>query len=579
MRRIAAFVALLSAALAVAAPQGLAADGPKKKDNDTHVQLLAINDFHGHLAPNTPGTIRPTGSSAAVPAGGVEYLATHIKSLRTASTNTITVGAGDLIGASPLVSGLFHDEPAIEALNAIGLDVSGVGNHEFDEGIGELLRMQNGGCHPVDGCQDGGPFGGAFFQYLAANVFFMGTDDTVLPEYEIHKIDNAKVAFIGLTLEGTPSIVTPSGVAGLEFEDEIETVNALAQRLRNEEGVRAFVILIHEGGQQNAPFAQGNADINGCENFSGAIVDIVNGLDPLVDVVVSAHTHQPYICRINDKLVTSASSFGRLITDIDLVIDHQTKDVTSATARNVVVTQDNPATPVVEVEKDPALTTILNKYTELSNPLARQEIGSITADITRTANAAGESALGDVIADAQLEATAPTDFGGSVIAFMNPGGIRNDLLFAKTYGVEAPGVVVYGELFDVQPFGNSLVVKTCTGAQIDALLEQQFNNPVAGQMRVLQVSAGFTYTWNNAAAVGSRVDPSTIKLNGVTLDPLASYRVTMNSFLATGGDNFGVFNQCTDPLGGEIDLDAFARYVDAHSPVAPGPQNRITKLG
>jgi 5'-nucleotidase len=405
--------------------------------------------------------------------------------------------------------------------------VTGVGNHEFDEGIQELLRMQFGGCHPVDGCQDGDPFAGAFFHYLAANVYFASSGENVLPPYEIKKIDNAKIAFLGLTLEGTPDIVTPTGVAGLEFRDEIETINAFAQKLRHEQGVRAFVVLIHEGGQQNAPFAAGFMDINRCDNFSGAISDIVKGLDPLIDVVVSAHTHQPYICTIDGRLVTSASSFGRLVTDIDLVIDHQTKDVKSASAVNRIVTQT--------VAKDAALAALVQEYDAISAPIANRVVGRITASITRTATPNGESALGDVIADAQLKATTPTDFGGAVIAFMNPGGIRQDLVFGQISGGEAPGEVTYGELFTVQPFGNSLVVQTCTGAQIDTILEQQFNNPAAGQTRFLQVSAGSTYTWDNAAPVGSKIDPSTIKLNGVTLSPTTGYRVTMNSFLAPGG--------------------------------------------
>jgi len=594
MRRITALVALLAAAVAIAAPQALAAKGPK--DNDTRVQLLAFNDFHGHLEPNTPGTIQvgccvPNSTNTAwtpstVPAGGVEYFATHLKGLRTVNTNTITVGAGDLIGASPLISGLFHDEPAIHSLNALGLDVSGVGNHEFDEGLQELYRMQFGGCTAPDHCVVE-PFPGAIFQYLAANVVKEGTDETILPAYEIRKIDNAKIAFIGLTLEATPTIVTPSGVAGLEFGPEVATTNALVEKLRNEQGVRAFVVLLHQGGFQNppspGPFTSppnpaGYTDVNGCVSFGGTeIKAIAAGLDARVDVIVSGHTHAPYICPNFDgtgKLLTSASSFGRVITDIDLVIDHQTKDVKSVTARNVIVTQS--------VAKDPALTTIVDRYRNASAPIANQVVGAITADITRTANSAGESALGDVIADAQLKATQATDFGASVIAFMNPGGIRSDLVYATSPGGEAPGQITYGELFTVQPFGNSLVVKTCTGAQIDALLEQQ----IYPTTRILQVSNGFTYSFDASAPAGSRVDPASIKLNGTTLSPTTGYRVTMNSFLASGGDGFTVFNQCTNALGGEIDLDALVRYFQQYAdgvppfePVPPGLQNRITRVG
>ena len=400
MKRLVALCALVVFVLALAPTAGAAG-----KEKDTFVQLLAINDFHGNLQPpsGSSGRIAVGPGGATVNAGGVEYLATWIKSLRTTNPNTITIGAGDLIGASPLISGLFHDEPTIESMNALGLDVTGVGNHEFDEGIAELLRMQFGnqlggnGCHPVDGCQDGTPFGGSLFQYLAANVFYEHTNNTILPPNEIHKIGNAKIAFIGLTLEGTPLIVTPAGVAGLEFRPEVPTINNLVAKLRADQGVRSFVVLIHQGGFQNAPFPLGYQDSDRCDNFRGDIVPIVNGLSNDVDVVVSAHTHQPYICRINGKLVTSASSFGRLITDIDLRIDHQTKDIVSATAHNVIVTRD--------VAKDPDQTAIINKYDALSGPIANRVVGSQTADILRVATPAGETALGDVIADAQLAST------------------------------------------------------------------------------------------------------------------------------------------------------------------------------
>jgi 5'-nucleotidase len=566
-KRVSVLVVLLAGLLMTLAPAAFAA-GPKK-DKDTEVQLLAINDFHGNLQPPSGSSGRiATGPTTAVDAGGVEYLATWIKSLREQNSNTITVGAGDLIGASPLISGLFHDEPTIEAMNALGLDVSGVGNHEFDEGVDELLRMQNGGCHPVDGCQDGDPFGGALFRYLAANVFYTGTENTILPSAKVVKIDNAKIAFLGLTLEGTPQIVTPAGVAGLQFRPEVQTINNLVHKLRNEQGVRAFVVLIHQGGQQNAPFTGGFPDINRCDNFTGDIKPIVEALDPQVDLVVSAHTHQPYICNFNGIPTTSASSFGRLITDIDLVIDHQSKDVTSVNARNVIVTRDVP--------KDAAETAIVNKYDALSAPLANRVVGFQTANITRTPNFAQETALGDVIADAQLESTRPRDFGGAVVAFMNPGGIRADLTCSVPCSSASPAPVTYNQLFTVQPFNNVMTVKTMTGDMIRRLLEQQFT-VLPGGIRLLQVSNGFTYTYDLTRAPGDRV--SNIRLNGVPIDPIASYRVAMNNFLASGGDGFTVFNEGTDPLGGEIDLDALVAYFLAHSPISPGPQDRVTRIG
>jgi 5'-nucleotidase len=589
MRRVITAAMVVVAALLVVPTAIAGRGGDGRKDNDTRVQLLAFNDFHGHVEPNTPGTIQigqsRSGSTIVnqtVPAGGAEYFATHVKALRTAHANTITVGSGDLIGASPLLSGLFHDEPTIEALNVVGVDVSGVGNHEFDEGLSELYRMMNGGCHPVDGCQDGDPFFGAGFGYLAANVFFAGTDDTILPPYEVRKVGNAKIAFIGMTLEGTPLIVTPAAIAGLDFRDEVETVNNLIAKLKRND-IRTFVVLLHEGGFQNAPFSNadpaqnlpGWAGIDNCDNLQGAIVDIANNISDEVDVIVSGHTHAQYICRganeIDGKLVTSAASFGRLVTDIDLVIDHESKQVKSKTARNVIVTQD--------VAKDPAVTSILDKYRAIANPIANRVVGSVTETLLSTRDAGGdpdgdgEAPLGNVIADAQLEATEPTDFGGAVIAFMNPGGIRAPIRYEQISGGELPGQVTYGELFTVQPFGNTLTVKTCTGANIQALLEQQ-----VFPTRILTVSRGFNYTWDMNRPAGDKVINETVKLNGNPIVDTQSYRVQMNSFLASGGDGFSVFNQCTNQLGGEVDLDALVRYFQAHSPIAPPAENRITRL-
>ncbi|HEX6888670.1 MAG TPA: bifunctional metallophosphatase/5'-nucleotidase [Candidatus Nanopelagicales bacterium] len=522
------------------------------------VQLLAVNDFHGNLEP-------PTGSSGrigSVNAGGAEYLATHIANLRAQNPNTVVVSAGDLIGASPLLSALFHDEPTIEAFNEIGLDFNAVGNHEFDEGEQELLRMQRGGCHPEDGCIDGDGFEGADFRFLAANVVRKDNGKTLFPPYKIRTFAGARVAFIGMTLEGTPGIVTPSGITNLEFLDEADTVNALVPRLRAK-GVEAIVVLLHEGGAQVGTY-------NECTGVSGAVVDIVNRMDDEVDAIISGHTHNAYNCVIDNKLVTSASSFGRLVTDVDLTIERSSGEVRSMTANNVIVTRD--------VAKDGAITSLINRYNAIAGPIANRVIGSITANITRATNAAGESALGDVIADGQLLATTPADLGGAVVAFMNPGGIRADLTYASSPTGEGDGNVTYGEMFTVQPFGNNLVTLTLAGTQIDRLLEQQFDNPGPGQARILQVSSGLTYAYSASAPAGNKVDPASIRLNGVTLDPAGNYRVTVNSFLADGGDGFSVLKEGTNRLGGAVDTDAFEAYFQANSPVAPGPQNRITQL-
>jgi 5'-nucleotidase len=528
-----------------------------KPSGTVNVQILALNDFHGNLLP-------PTGSSGRVgtiDAGGVEYLATHISNLRALNPNTVVVSAGDLIGASPLLSALFHDEPTIEAFNLIGLDFNAVGNHEFDEGYAELLRMQNGGCHPVDGCLDGDDFAGANFQFLAANVVRKDNGKTIFPAYKVRSFDSAKIAFIGMTLEGTPLIVSPAGISQLNFLDEAATVNALIPQLKAK-GIQTIVVVIHEGGTPAAP-----VPFNGCAGISGPIVDIVNNFDDEVDVVISGHTHQPYNCVIDNKIVTSAFSFGRLVTKVDLTIDRATGEVVTMVADNRIVTRDVPKASLV--------TALIDKYNAIAAPLANRVIGQITANITRTNNAAGESALGDVIADGQLEATLAQ---GAVAAFMNPGGIRADLTYASSPAGEGDGNVTYGEMFTVQPFGNSMVTLTLTGAQIERVLEEQFPNCTLPAPRILQVSEGFTYTWSASGPVCDKVDPASISINGVPLDLSASYRITVNSFLADGGDSFPTLAQGTNRVGGEVDTDAFEKYFAAHSPVAPGPQNRITVI-
>jgi 5'-nucleotidase len=571
-RRIArkfSWVVALAVMLALAALPAVAGGGgtvpPPPPPITVDVQILALNDFHGNLEASDglsftipdPQTVTGTMS---VPVGGVAYLAAAIDAYRAGNPNTVVVSAGDMIGASPLVSALFHDEPTIEAFNTIGLAYNAVGNHEFDEGAEELLRMQEGGCHPVDGCADGDDFPGADFQFLAANVKWKDSGETIFPAYAIHEIGGTRIAFIGMTLEGTPDIVTPSGISMLDFFDEADTVNALIQEIRAQ-GVRAIVVLLHEGGVDTT-----GTDYNDCTDISGPIVDIVNRLDPEVDAMISGHTHQAYNCEINGIPVTSASSFGRALTIMNLTINTASGDVTAASAENVLVTRDaEPVQPLVEW---------VDRYAELVAPLANRVVGAITEDILRGATRQEESALGDVIADAQLAATAPADLGGAQIAFMNPGGIRADLVYDQISGEEQPGEITYAESFTVQPFGNSLVTMNLSGEQIDTLLEQQFNED--GTVRLmLQISDGFTYCWDADAAQNEKVDPAYTYFDGAPIDPAATYRVTVNSFLADGGDGFAVLRDGTDRLGGDVDLDAFEHYFTANSPVPPGPVNRI----
>jgi 5'-nucleotidase len=522
------------------------------------VRLLAINDFHGNLRP-PPGGIRipdpaDNTNTIAVPAGGAEHMATLIKQLRAGQKNTVFVAAGDLIGASPFLSAMFHDEPTIEALSTMGLDISSVGNHEFDEGAVELLRMQNGGCHPTDGCQGPHRFEGAKFHYLAASTIETRTGKPILPPYEIRTFDGIPIAFIGLTLKGTPGIVSPAGVAGLQFNDEAETVNALVPELRAR-GVEAIVVLIHEGGLPTGSY-------NECPGISGPIVDIVRKFDKAVDVVVSGHTHRAYICDIDGRLVTSADKFGTLVTTIDLKLDPVTRDVASAKAGNTIVADS--------YTKDPDQTALLEAYDKLAAPVGSRPAGSITETLSRTPNDAGESVLGDIIADAQLAATRAEGNGGAVIAFTNPGGVRTDIS-----GKEA-GAVTYADVFASQPFRNQLVTLTLTGTQIKAMLEQQWLDPK--RPRILQVSKGFSYAWDGAKPYGDRVAADRTALNGQRIDPAMSYRVTVNNYLAVGGDGFTVLKEATAPQIGIYDVDALYAYFQANSPIAPTTEARIVRL-
>ena len=523
-----------------------------ERSREVNLQILAINDFHGNIA-TTSGSFGGTGRA--------DYLATNIQAAEAGVDNSIFVSAGDLIGASPLISALFHDEPTIEAMNLIGLDINAVGHHEFDEGPDELLRMQLGGSHPVDGDLDGDPFQGADFEFLAANVVVEASGETFFPAYSIREYDGVKVAFIGMTLEGTPTIVTPSGVYGLTFVDEVDTVNALVPELQKKK-IESIVVLLHEGG-----FSDGGQNDCGT-GLVGPIADITAALDDAVDLVIAGHTNDEFVCEIDGKWVTMADTRGRLFTDIDVTLNKKTRDMTVVAINNVPNLQSG-------VTPDPLVKDLINKYDALSAPLANAVGGVITSDILRFQNTAGESALGDVIADAQLAATAPAGFGDAVVAFMNPGGIRDDFLFAEST-TETDGEVTFGEAFSVQPFGNSLVTMTLTGAQIDTLLEQQWLGQTSP--RILQVSAGFSYTWDMGQPDGMKIDPASIMIDGVTVDPGTGYRITVNSFLADGGDNFSVLRDGTDRLGGEVDLDALVTYFSENSPVAPGPQDRITQL-
>jgi 5'-nucleotidase len=554
-----AMTSVLRSSLAVAILLASLAASHAQTSAPVDLRILAINDFHGNLRPS-PGGItiadpEDKSKKITVPAGGAEHMATLVGQLREGHKNTIFVAAGDLIGASPFLSAMFHDEPTVEALSMMGLNISAVGNHEFDEGKDELLRMQNGGCHPIDNCQGPHPFTGAKFRYLAASTIEKSSGKPVLPAYEIREFDGIPVAFIGLTLKGTPGLVSPVGVAGLEFRDEAGTVNALIPALKAR-GIEAIVVLIHEGGIPTG-------DYDECPGISGPIVDIVKKFDKAVDVVVTGHTHRAYVCQIDGRLVTSGDKYGTLVTAIDLKLDPVTRDVIGATASNNIVR-------TATLAKDPGQTALIESYDRLAAPIANRPAGSVTATLSRMPNNAGESPLGDIVADAQLAATSAETKGGAVIAFTNPGGIRADV--TRREG----GAVTYGDLFTSQPFRNQLVTITLSGKQIKDMLEQQWLDP--RRPRILQVSNGFSYAWDGSKGDGERVIAERMSLNGQPIDPAARYRVTVNNFLSVGGDGFTVLTQGTAAQIGVYDVDALHAYLGANSPVSPTAADRIVRV-
>jgi 5'-nucleotidase len=567
---------------------------------DVRLDLLAINDFHGNLEP-----IPATSSSGRIndtPAGGVAFLARHLKWLRAQArangARSITVAAGDLIGASPLLSAAFHDEPTIEAMNKIGVQVTSVGNHEFDEGWRELRRMEQGGCikDGPNGANNQNScaahrFRGADFSYLAANVKWadhrVHHRPTLFPPYRVMRVHGIKVAFIGMTLKETPTIVTRSGVRGLRFTDEVRTANRLVPKLKKR-GVNAIVVLLHQGVVPTDPTAY-----DACSGVSGEGLAIARHLSPAIDAVISGHTHEPYNCVVHDpaghrRLLTSASSYGRLITDMHLLLDPRTHDVVrpAAYAVNTIVTndQDGPdadSLPDAHVRPVPALTLLIRVYKKLVAPIANEVIGHLTGTsiLSRTQDAAGESELGDLIADSQKADPSVIPPGGQAptIAFMNPGGIRADLL------ENASGDLTYEAAFTVQPFNNYLVSMDLTGQQILDLLEAQWSGLNADpDNKILQVS-GIAYTWDQSAAPGSKVVDSSVMVDtdgdgsvDATLDPSATYRIVCNSFLSDGGDNFAPFASGTDKYFGGLDIDAAVSYLNAHDPYTPVATDRIT---
>ena len=516
------------------------------------VQIIGINDFHGNLeTPTSPPRVRMAdGSILKERLGGAVALAATVKRLR--QPNSITVSAGDLIGASPLVSAYFLDEPTIQAMNAIGLDLNAVGNHEFDKGSAELLRMQNGGCekHTTRIPCRVEPFGGATFQFLAANVH-RSDGQTILPGSAVRQFGPVKVGFIGMTLKDTATLVTPTGVAGLSFADEAASANALVPMLKAQ-GADTVVLLIHQGGKPGENFLQA-----GCDGLMGGILPIMDKLDPAIAIVVSGHTHYAYACELErggaNRLLTSAGRNGYLVTDIRLIFDPATRALIRRSAINV------PVQPQQGAEEGVA--ALVARYSAAAAPAAARSVGKLKGNAPYSEIYA-ESPAANLIADAQLAATKAENHGNADISFINSSGVRTSITPALD------GTITYGQIFAAQPFGNNLVVKSLTGAQLKALLEQQFvvENGKTEVGSLLVPSANFRFSYDLSRPEGQRI--VSMALDGKPIRPDASYRVSVNNFLASGGDGFSVLNEGTDTFDAGLDLDALEAWL-ATNPSAP----------
>ncbi|WP_430335798.1 bifunctional metallophosphatase/5'-nucleotidase [Rhodococcus sp. ACT016] len=557
-RRTAALASVLGASLTVGVHS--AAARPSEDADTVSVRLLAINDLHGSLQPPKGARAqvsRPDGP--ATDAGGAAYLAAYVQQLRAQAKNSLLYSVGDSWGSSPIESALFHDEPTVNLLNLMGVDAASIGTHELDDGFGELRRMQSGGCHPVEGCQFEPTFDGARFPLLSANMTLADGAPAALP-YAVDYVDGVPVGVIGVMPSDAPSKIAADSVAGLQFGDELEAIDRTADTL-DFLGVRAIVVLLHRGDTQATPGGP-----NSCDLSEGPAREIATRATPKVDAIFTADTHSQFNCTVDDpagnpRPMMQAASHGRIVSVVDVAIDRRSGEVDRdrTQAFNQIVTHD--------ISPDPMVADLVSRASRQSDEVAQRAVGAVTDDITREPTPGGESPLGDLIADAQLEAARGR---GAQLALTNPGGIRADLLF------DADGTITYGNAYQVQPFLNPLEVRTLTGAQLKELLEQQFQAREDGSAAelILAPSASLTYRLDRRAPVGSRI--ADIRVEGEPVDPTDSYRVAVNKFLADGGDGFTVLRDGTEPASAGSDLDALTSYLDAHSPVAPPAPDRIS---
>lgn len=579
--------ATLSLLAACAAPQSahLAAHqavGAPASATPVEVGIIAINDFHGALEPPKASVGAPDGKGGTipVPAGGAAWLASAVDQLKAEHPNHVVVAAGDLTSASQLASSLHLDEPAVGVMNRIGLEFNAVGNHEFDRGWKELQRLQNGGCEqntPLTPCQLE-QFKGAGYKYLSASTY-QADGTTLFPATGLKTFgtgpNKVTVGFIGLSLREVPILVAPEQIAGLTFGDEADAINKAIPVLKAE-GADAVVVLIHQGGKTT------EGDPDGCNDLTGDIKPILDRLHPGVDLVVSGHTHWQYVCQYGQSgdgtpiLLTSAGVYGKLVTDITLKIDPATHHVIAKQAHNVIVQSpgyasgrgDVPQTalyPRFQPRAD--IADYVAGYVKDVAVLINRPVGKLSGPAAKpSANGPIGGPLGNLIADSQLAASRAA---GAQIAFTNPFGVRAPLDPAPD------GTVTFGQVYAVEPFNNSLVTMTLTGAQVRAVIEEGLDDDGASQ--VLSSSAGLKFSYDMRRPSGNRV--VSLTLDGKPVDPMANYRVTVVNFLAEGGDGFSTFTKGTDRIRGMIDNEAFQQWIAA-VPVRQVPQEqRAVKIG
>lgn len=536
---------------------------PTPEEDGTKLQILGINDFHGRIQANG------TEAGAAVLGGA-------IKELKDINPNTLFVSAGDNIGASTFTSFSQQDNPTIDALGAAGVDVSVVGNHEFDAGFKDLTERVIPRFAAATG-QDGAEFA------LGANVYEKGTKTPALKEYAIREVAGLKVGFIGTVTESTASMVSPTGIANLDFGNQLEAANRVAEQLTDGQGANGeadvLVLLTHDGSATTK-----------CESIATEKTtygELVRGASAKIDAIISGHTHQAYNCSYpvpeweseRERPVIQSHQYGTTLGSVQLTIDPNTKEVLAADSGLLELATETDGNITPNYKQLDSVAKIVDQAAAQAEVAGAVKVGEISADITRGGSEGSdrgvESSLGNLVADMHLWSTSNKTFGGQKadIGIMNPGGLRADL----RYGSD--GTISYENAASVQPFGNTLITKDLTGAQLKEILEQQWQPDGSSRPKLhLGISESLSYTYSEDAPRGEHI--TSMSFNGEPITDEQVFRVAANGFLADGGDNFTTFAEGSNAAdSGQIDLVAAVEYFKAHRLVEPAPLGRAVAEG